>query len=88
MVSGPALYLFAMVLLRLRMAGTVAWRRLAGAAACLAVAAIGTFAPALVVAGLLFAVLVAVIVSDQLAGARRRRRGEPSLLERVESASG
>ena len=80
-VSGPALYLLALVLLRLRMVGTIAERRLAGALACLAVGAVGTFAPALVVAGLLFAVLVAVIVSDQLAGAGRRRRGEPSLLE-------
>jgi low temperature requirement protein LtrA len=87
-VSGPALYLLAMVLLRLRMVGTIAGRRLAGALACLAVAAVGTFAPALVVDGLLFAVLVAVIVGDQLAGARRQRRGEPSLLEQEGSASG
>jgi low temperature requirement protein LtrA len=85
-VSGPALYLLAMVLLRLRMSGTLGGRRLAGAAACLAVAAIGTFAPALVVAGLLFAVLVAVIVGDQIAGARRRRRGDPSPLDRVAGA--
>src|SRR5215218_658366 len=82
-VSGPALYLLAHVLLRLRMSGTLAGRRLAGSLACLAVAAVGTFAPALVVAGLLFAVLVAVIVGDQIAGARRRQRGEPSPLERV-----
>src|SRR5215207_1761821 len=82
-VAGPALYLFAHVLLRLRMAGTLAVRRLAGALACLAVAAVGTFAPALVVAGFLFGVLVAVIAAEQIAGMRRRRRGEPSPLERV-----
>ena len=87
-VSGPALYLFAHVLLRLRVVGTLAGRRLAGALACLAVAVVGTFAPALLVAGLLFAVLVAVIVGDQLAGARRRRRGEPSLMERETGAAG
>jgi hypothetical protein len=58
---------------------------LAGALACLAVGAIGTFAPALVVAGLLFGVLVAVIVGDQLAAARRKARGEPSALERLEA---
>jgi low temperature requirement protein LtrA len=86
-VSGPALYLLALALLRLRMSGTLAGRRLMGALACLAIAAIGTFAPALVVAGLLFAVLVAVIVGDQLAGARRRRRGDPSPLERVAGGS-
>jgi low temperature requirement protein LtrA len=87
-VAGPALYLLAMVLLRLRMVGTIAGRRLAGALACLAVAAVGTFVPALVVAALLFAVLVAVIVGDQLAGARRQRRGEPSLLEQEGGAAG
>jgi low temperature requirement protein LtrA len=70
-VCGPALYLLAHVALRLRMSGTISGRRLAGALACLAAGAIGTFAPALVVAGLLFAVLVAVIVGDQLAAARR-----------------
>jgi hypothetical protein len=36
-----------------------------------------------VVAALLLGVLVAVIVGDQLAGARRRGRGEPSPLERL-----
>ena len=85
-VSGPALYLLALVLLRLRMSGTLSGRRLAGAAACLAIGAIGTFAPALVVAALLFGVLVAVIVGDQLAARHRRQRGEPSPLERVHAA--
>jgi low temperature requirement protein LtrA len=85
-VCGPALYLLAHVALRLRMTGTVSGRRLAGALAALAVGAIGTFAPALVVAGLLFGVLVAVIVGDHVAGARREIRGEPSPLERVGAA--
>jgi low temperature requirement protein LtrA len=86
-VAGPALYLLAHVALRLRMTGTVGVRRLAGAIACVAVGAIGTFASALVVAALLLAVLIAVIVADQLAGARRAARGEPSPLERLEPAS-
>jgi low temperature requirement protein LtrA len=85
-VCGPALYLLAHVALRLRMTGTVSGRRLAGALACLASSAIGAFAPALVVAGLLLGVLVAVIAADQIAGVRRRVRGEPSALERVEAA--
>jgi low temperature requirement protein LtrA len=85
-VCGPALYLLAHVALRLRMTGTIGGRRLAGALACLAIGGIGTFAPALVVAGLLLAVLVAVIVGDQLAAARRRGRGEPSPLERLGAA--
>jgi low temperature requirement protein LtrA len=85
-VSGPALYLLAHVALRLRLTGSIGGRRLAGALACLAVGAIGTFAPALAVAGLLLGVLVAVIVGDHVAGARRTARGEPSPLERLEAA--
>lgn len=82
-VGGPALYLLAHVLLRLRMSGTVSRRRLSGAIACLALGAVGTSIDALVLAAALLAVLVAVIVGDQLAGTRRRARGEPSLLERA-----
>ena len=81
--SGPALYLVAHVLLRLRMTGTISPRRLGGAIACLAVGVVGTATPALVLAALLLAVLVAVIVSDQITATRRRRRGEPSPLERL-----
>jgi low temperature requirement protein LtrA len=76
-VCGPALYLLAHVALRLRIAGTVAGRRLAGALACLAIGAIGTFAPALVVAALLFAALVAVIARDHVAASRRAPKPEP-----------
>jgi len=85
-VCGPALYLLAHVALRLRMTGTISGRRLIGALACLALAAIGTFAPALVVAGLLVAVLVGVIAADQVVAARRRMRGDPSPLERAGAA--
>jgi low temperature requirement protein LtrA len=85
-VCGPALYLLAHVALRLRMTGTISPRRLAGALACLAIGAIGTFAPSLAVAALLFGVMVAVIVADHVAAVRRRRRGEPSPLERVPAA--
>ena len=86
LACGPALYLIAHVLLRLRMTGTIAERRLIAAFACLAVGFIGLVTPALVVAGLLVAVLVALIVTDQIAGARRRQRGDPSPLERVAAA--
>ena len=83
-VAGPTLYLLAHVVLRLRMTGTVSGKRLAGALACVAVGAIGGLVPALVVGALLVAVLVAVIVAEQVAGARRRARGEPSPMERLE----
>ena len=49
--------------------------------------AVGSALSALVLAALLLAVLVAVIVGDQLAGIHRPQRGEPSPLDRVETAS-
>ena len=90
LVSGPAIYLLGHVLFRLRMAGTLSWKRLGGALACLAVGGLGPVAPGLVLSALLVAVLVCVIVAERIAEARRRKRGEPSpreLLE-TEAASG
>ncbi len=72
-VSGPALYLLAHVALRLRMDGRLSPRRLAGALVCLALAAVGSFAAALVVAALLLGVLVAVIAGDYRASSVRVR---------------
>jgi low temperature requirement protein LtrA len=86
-VAGPAIYLLAHVLFRLRMAGTVSWKRLGGALACVAVGGVGAFAPALVVAALVVAVLVAVIGAEHVAAARRSSRGEPSPLERLEAST-
>jgi len=85
LVAGPALYLLGHVLFRLRMTGSVSWRRLAGAAACLAVGSLGSFAPALVLAALLVGILVVVIVAERLAAHRRSVRGEPAPLERLEA---
>jgi len=85
-VAGPALYLLAHVALRLRMTGTISGKRLSGALACLAIAGVGLFAPALVVGALLVAVLVTVIVVERVAELRRRGRGEPSALERLEAS--
>jgi low temperature requirement protein LtrA len=85
-VAGPALYLLGHVLFRLRLAGSLSWKRALGAAACLAVAVVGTVVPALAVAALLVGVLVAVIASERIAAARRRARGEPTPLDRLEHA--
>lgn len=87
-VAGPAIYLLAHVLFRLRMAGSLSRKRLVGALVCVAVGVVGVFVPALVVAVLLIAVLVAVISSEYVVAARRRARGEPSPLERLEAARG
>ncbi len=85
-VAGPAIYLLAHALFRLRMAGSVSWKRLGGALVCVLVGFVGVYVPALVVAALLIAVLVAVIVCEYVAAARRSARGEPSPLERLEAA--
>ena len=83
-VAGPAIYLLAHALFRLRMAGTLSVKRLVGALACLAIGGIAAFAPALVVAALLVAVLAGVIAAEHVAGVRRSARGEPSPLEALE----
>jgi len=80
-VAGPAIYLLALVLFRLRMAGSLSRKRLAGAAACVAAGLLGTVVPALVLLLLVLAILVAVITAEVVTGARRRARGEPSPLE-------
>jgi low temperature requirement protein LtrA len=85
LVSGPAIYLLGHVLFRLRMAGTLSRKRLAGALACLAVGALGSVAPGLVLSALLVAVLVTVIAAERITEARRKARGEQSPRERLES---
>jgi low temperature requirement protein LtrA len=87
-VAGPALYLLGHTLFRLRMAGSLSWKRLGGALACLALGAIGTSVPALVLATLVLGVLVAVIAAERIAALRRAGRGEPAPLERLEASSG
>jgi len=86
-VAGPGLYLLAHALFRRRMTGSWGPKRLLGAAGCLAVGAAGPFVPALVLAGLVIAVLAAVIASEHVAAARRTRRGEPTPLERLEASA-
>jgi hypothetical protein len=70
------------------MARTLSVKRLAGAVACVAAAGVAALAPAIVVAGLIVAVLAAIIGAEQVSGARRRGRGEPSPLERLEAGTG
>jgi low temperature requirement protein LtrA len=88
LVAGPAIYLLGHVLFRLRMAGTLSWKRLAGALACVAVGGLGSVAPGLALSLLLVAVLVGVIIAERVTEARRRARGEPSPRERLESSLG
>ena len=85
LVVGPAIYLLGHVLFRLRMAGSLSWKRLLGAVACLVVGLAGTVASALVVASLLVAVLATVIGGETVASRRREGRGEASPLQRLEA---
>jgi low temperature requirement protein LtrA len=84
-VAGPAIYLFALSLFRLRMAGSLSPSRLIGALACVALGALGAFAPALVLMAALVGVLTTVIAYEHMLAVRRVARGEPSPLERLQS---
>jgi low temperature requirement protein LtrA len=87
-VAGPALYLVAHALFRLRMAGTISWKRLGGGIACVAAGALGGVVSGLVLATLVTAILIAVIAAEQVSGARRRARGEPTPIEALDAQAG
>ncbi|MBB4661315.1 low temperature requirement protein A [Conexibacter arvalis] len=82
--GGPAIYLLGHVLFRLRMAGSLSRKRLGGALACLLAGLLGRDLDGLALAALVLAIVVAVIVAEQVTGRRRRARGEPSPLERLD----
>lgn len=85
-VAGPAIYLLAHALFRLRMAGSLSRKRFFGALGCVTVGIIGLFVPALVVAALLILVLLAVIGSEYVSAVRRKARGELGPIENLESS--
>jgi low temperature requirement protein LtrA len=88
-VAGPAIYLVAHALFRLRMAGSISTKRLSGAAGCVVAGLVlGTRVPALVLAAVVLAVLAGVIAAEHGSGRRREARGEPSPLERLEAEVG
>jgi low temperature requirement protein LtrA len=83
--SGPAIYLFAHTLFGYRLTGTLSKRKLSGTLGCVVVGFVSLFLPALVFAGLLIVVLVAVIVSNYLVASRSRAREEASPIEQLEA---
>jgi low temperature requirement protein LtrA len=87
-VAGPAIYLLAHVLFRLRLTGTVSWRRLTGAGACVVAGVVAGGADALVLAVIVLLVLIGVIAAETRAAARRAARGEPSPLDRLGAPAG
>jgi low temperature requirement protein LtrA len=80
LVAGPAIYLVALSLFRLRMAGSISPSRLVGALACVAIGALGAVAPGLVLAGSVVAVLAAVIAYEHAGEGRRRAAAGSSSL--------
>ena len=74
--AGPAVYLFAHTLFGYRLTGVVYKTKVLGTLACVAVGVVGLLVPALVLAGLLIVVLVAVIGSSYLVPAGAEAEGE------------
>jgi low temperature requirement protein LtrA len=74
--AGPAVYLFSHTLFGYRLTGVVYKTKVLGTLACVAVGFVGLLVPALVLAGLLILVLVAVIVSSYLVSASAEAEGE------------
>jgi low temperature requirement protein LtrA len=74
--AGPTVYLFAHTLFGYRLTGLVYRTKLFGTLACVTVGFVGLLVPALVLAGLLIAVLVAVIGSSHLAPSGAEAEGE------------
>ncbi|CAN5767642.1 low temperature requirement protein A [soil metagenome] len=72
--AGPAVYLLAHALFRLRMMGSMGMAKPLGTLACVAAGFIGLFVPALAFAGALIVVLVAVISSEYLVTSRSQGR--------------
>jgi low temperature requirement protein LtrA len=83
--AGPAIYLVALTLFGYRLTGALSKRKLSGTLACVVVGFVGLFSPALVLAGLLIVVLVAVIGSNYLPASRSRAREDTSPIEQLEA---
>ena len=76
------MYLFAYTLFGYRLTGVVCKTKLLGALACVAVGFVGLLVPALVLAGLLIVVLVAVIGSSYLVPSGAEAEGERSFVRK------
>jgi low temperature requirement protein LtrA len=83
--GGPALYLLGHVLFRLRMAGSLSRKRLAGSGAVALAGLAGLWIPALACAALVAAALVGVVVAEIVSARRRWPEGPPEV-EEVEKA--
>ena len=85
--AGPALYLLAHTLFGYRLTGTVTKRKLFATVGCVVVGFAGLVLPALVLAGLLIMVLVALIVANYPPPWSSNANGEASRTERPEASA-
>ena len=83
LAAGPALYLIGHGLFRLRMAGSISWKRMSAAGGCVVAGFLGVAMDAIWVAAIILGILVALIASEHVAAARRQARGEASPIERL-----
>ena len=70
------------------MTGTPSVKRLVAAVACMGAGVLGLWMDAIWIASVVLGILVALIAWEQIAGARRRARGEPSPIERLLADAG
>lgn len=87
LAAGPVLYLVGHLFFRLRMAGSMSGKRAAAALGIVACGVLGLALPALAIAAMMVAILVALIAAETVSGHRRRARGLPSPIERLEQMS-
>ena len=73
--AGPAVYLFAHTLFGYRLTGIWFKSKVLGTLGCVAVGFVGLFVPALVLAGALIVVLVAVIAAGHISAQQPREKG-------------
>jgi len=85
--AGPALYLLAYTLFGYRLVGAMTRRKLLATLGCVLAGFVGLFVPALVLAGLLIVVLVALIVSNYLLPWSSNADGEASPMEQPEASA-
>lgn len=83
--AGPAIYLLAHSLFRLRLAGSLSPKRTTGAVLCILAGLTGMWVSALAVAALVTAVITGVVAAEEIASWRRHRRGDPDPLARLEA---
>ena len=88
LIAGPVIYLLALALLRLRATGTGSIKRPVAALAIVLIGLLGSEASALLLGGLILAVLIALIAVEEYTYRRRNPGGESARPERLRTEAG